>query len=333
MIDLKLFYVLSVVLVSACQAFTHKYMIKTSRTTITSTTCSSFTSTLLLANRKMNASRGGSSSKGFGNNNSNSNNMKRLEKVVYEKTYDQTSFLTSEVIEGKMNDFFSKNTDWHPLFAYVATDSNVPAAKHVEMIASSNKIPLEYTDGAPWVDLPSMPMGPDKEKHMQTIAHVLDKTQMAMLDIPSEEDDHSDLNFVEEGRRILVLNRFHVVEQDGEGKQDGGDFDTLFRTCWSEIHSLVSNNEPKTGSLIIVDDMEKEVDLNNFVHQNIRLPLEWLGIGDDHIEVAYFTRGMKCIRLIHRLGDIPDLKERDRALKEDQQQKDNGSDDFQNSFF
>jgi hypothetical protein len=327
---MKLICLLSLLFVSECQAFSHKHLIKVPRTTTLITFSSS---ALSLANRKTNGARGGSSSKGFGSNNNNNNKgnndkKKKVEEVIYEKTYDQTSFLTTEAMEGKMNDFFTKNTDWHPLFAYLATNSNVPAAKHVEMITSSNKIPLEYSDGTPWVDLPSMPSGPDKEKHMQTISHVLDKTQMAMLDIPNEDDDHADLNFVEEGRRVLVLSRFHVVEEEG-GKQEGGDLDSLFRTCWSEIHSLVHNNVPKTGSLIILDEMEKDVDLNNFVHQNIRLPLEWLGIGDDHIEVAHFTRGKKCIRLIHRLGDIPDLKERDRALKQEQQQKETGSDEFQ----
>lgn len=325
-------------LISICQSFTHQNIYKASRTTTTTNcniiTITSSSSALLLANRKKNNSGEGFSSKGFGNNMNIKNNkggekkkMKTGFSKVYEKTYDQTSFLTTEAMEVNMYDFFTKNTDWHPLFAYVATNSNVPASKYVKMMASSDKHPLEYSDVSPWVDLPSMPSGPDKEKHMQTIAHVLDKTQMAMLDIPNEDDDHEDLNFIEEGRRILVLNRFHVVQD--EAKEEGDYYDELFRTCWSEIHSLVYNDLPKTGSLIILEDMGNDVDLTDFVHENIRMPLEWLGIRDDHIEVAHFTRGKKCIRLIHRLGDIPDLEERDRTLKEERRQDENGFNEYQ----
>jgi hypothetical protein len=317
MTEMKFISFLGLMLITICQSFTHPNIHKASRTTTSSS------SALSLTNRKKNNPREGFSSKGFGNNMNIKNSNEDKKKTtgfskVYEKTYDQTSFLTTEAMEGNMNDFFKKNTDWHPLFAYIATNSNVPASKYVKMIASSDK--------HPWVDLPSMPSGPDKEKHMQTIAHVLDKTQMAMLDIPDEDDDDGDLNFIEEGRRILVLNRFHVVQDE---LKEQGDHDELFRTCWSEIYSLVHNDLPKTGSLIILDDMENDVDLNNFVHENIRMPLEWLGIRDDHIEVAHFTRGRQCIRLIYRLGDIPDLEERDRALKEERRQDEMGVDEYQ----
>lgn len=258
--------------------------------------------------KKRNKVIGSSSIKGFGSNSNAKSNG--FEKGIYEKTYNQKSFRT---LDGK-DDFFTRNSDWLPLFASVTSSVDV-LAKYIDMTSYSTT-ELEYSDMTPWLKLPSMPVGPDKDKHMQAIVHVLDKTQMALMEIPEEVDDDQDLNFVEEGRRILVMSRFHVLD---EVKQN--DFGPLFQACWSEIYCLINDGTPGTGSLIILDKLEENVDLSHFVHTNIRLPLQWLGIGEDCLEVANFTRGKKCIRLIHKLGVIPDLRDRDRALEEEQKRK------------
>lgn len=263
---------------------------------------------LIVFEKKQKKVVGSSPSNGFGSN----SKSKGFVKTGYEKTYNQKSF---ETFEG-MDDFFTRNADWLPLFASVSSITDdllqAPAAKYLQTLSSSTT-ELEYSDKTPWVTLPRMPIGPDKDKHMKAIAHVLDKTQIAMLEIPDDVDDSEDLNFVEEGRRILVLNRFHVLEAVGKD-----DFRSLFQTCWSEIYCLINDGTPGTGSLIILDDeLEEDIDLSQFVQTNIRLPLKWLGISDECLEVANFTRGKKCIRLIHKLGMIPDLRARDQALEEE----------------
>jgi hypothetical protein len=87
-----------------------------------------------------------------------------------------------------------------------------------------------------------------------------------------------------------------------------------------------------TGSLIILNhDKEEEeddnhdninddhdddnIDLRQFVENKIRLPLRSLGLGDC-LEVSSFVRGKNCVRLIHQLGEIPSLEDRDRNEEE-----------------
>jgi len=152
---------------------------------------------------------------------------------------------------------------------------------------------------------------------MEVISTVLDQFQKALVDIPLSEklysrnaEDDNEMHFIEEGRRLLVLDRFQVVEDMGSGGQEQED---LFRICWSEIHHLVSVGRRDTGSLIILnnDDWYSINDLGKFVDDKIRLPLRFLGLSD-YVEVASFVRGKNCVRLIHQLGDIPSLDDRDR---------------------
>jgi hypothetical protein len=66
------------------------------------------------------------------------------------------------------------------------------------------------------------------------------------------------------------------------------------------------------------------MDLAQFVDTNIRMPLQFLGLAE-RVEVASFERGKNCVRLIHQLGAMPSLEQRDSDLE----QRDSESDDFQ----
>lgn len=161
---------------------------------------------------------------------------------------------------------------------------------------------------------------------MKIISTVLDHFQKALVDIPLSDDelysknaeDDNEMHFIEEGRRLLVLERFQVLDREGAVGRGMGQADHLFQTCWSEIHHLVSSGGRDTGSLIILDEydddgqeMDLDLDLGQFVDSKIRLPLRFLGL-EECVEVASFVRGKSCVRLIHQLGDVPSLESKGR---------------------
>mmetsp|Transcript_27311 Transcript_27311/g.40456 ORF Transcript_27311/g.40456 Transcript_27311/m.40456 type:complete len:309 (+) Transcript_27311:33-959(+) len=243
------------------------------------------------------------SSRGFGKPTSEAGNTSNR----MEKTYDFP--VTPIDDKAAMQDFFSVYTDWHPLFASIASHDDVPASSHIDLTSEST---IVFGDGTPWSKLPQVPSGAKKDDQMQVISHVLDNFQTALTDIPVSEElfskdpeDNNDTQFLEEGRRLLVLDRFQVISGVGANNHD------IFSTCWSEIHHLVSEGDEDTGSLIILEEFDhEEMDLNLFVDTNIRMPLHFLGLGDK-VEVSSFERGKNCIRLIHQLGAIRTLEQRD----------------------
>jgi hypothetical protein len=277
--------------------------------------------------------------------------------LFLEKTYNLPIILPADE-QAAMSQFFSSFTEWHPLFASIALHDQVPAWEHLNVLNDdddhdddaqknkkmSNASPiLEFHPNSPWKKLPQIPMGPEKERHMEVISSVLDNFQKALVDIPMSDklysrnmEEDNELHFIEEGRRLLVLERFQVVEEQGTAssttsntssssssvkEEDGSWEDVLFGICWSEIHHLVSVGSRDTGSLIILnhddddddddDSTRQGRDLAKFVDEKIRLPLRYLGLGDC-MEVASFARGKNCVRLIHQLGEIPSLEDRNR---------------------
>ena len=100
----------------------------------------------------------------------------------------------------------------------------------------------------------------------------------------------------------------------------------------------MSQDVPDTGSLVLLPDhlssysLEEGKDsdeddattgrrlrldhVRDFVERNLIRPLRWLGRGDDW-EIVAMERGSLAVRLLYKLGDIPDLSERDRDGDED----------------
>lgn len=255
------------------------------------------TPTLLSAKKKKKTPN----ARGFGKlSNQNSDPM--------EKTYDLPPVEPIDE-DASIEDFFKAHTEWHPLFSSIATSDDVPASTHIDLKGENESI--IFDDEKPWVKLPQKP---EDEDLIETIALVLDNFQKALTDIPVSEElysrdaeDNNDMHFLEEGRRLLVLQRFQVIVSAGADNQD------LFRTCWSEIHHLITEGGGDIGSLIILEEEDEDFDLGNFVDNKIRLPLQSLGLGD-MFEVSGFVRGKQCVRLIQNLGDIRSLEERDAEI-------------------
>lgn len=239
-----------------------------------------------------------------GNNNKKKKGAAFLDAGI-EKTYGRSASAPLDVtidVEAAMNSFFSANEEFAPLFRCMATSASVPA---MDFLAGNEPhgSPITFGQETPWKQLDAIPTG--NEQAMTYVARFLDDVQRALVEIPvsdSKEADANDLHFIEEGRRMLRIGRFHVLPDIKAGCIDS--HKTLFATCWSEIAELRRADEVDTGSVIILPDHDID-DLRRFIDMNVQRPLEWLGIAE-LFEVASLQRDSPAIRLLHKLEDIPD---------------------------
>lgn len=200
--------------------------------------------------------------------------------------------------EGAMKEFFESNEDWWPIFRSVASSAEAPA---MSLLGGTHGDEIDFTGSTPWEELQQQP---SDEQDRTVLAAFLDAMQQSLLDIPVDElveNDDNDLHFLEEGRRMLALNRFHVLRDNSGGSIEN--FDSLFKTVWSELALLLKLGEESSGSLILLPDYEL-ADLRRFTDMNLLRPLEWLGL-DDVFEVSSLERESPAIRLIHKLTDMP----------------------------
>ena len=197
--------------------------------------------------------------------------------------------------EAAMTHFFNTREEWMPLFRWLAADDQCPAEG---FLGGSLLAELDFHETtSPWRRLEAIPQD---EGDRQVLAKFLDQTQQSLLDIPvnnSQEDDEDDIEFLEEGRRLLALQRFHVLRSTSVMD------DVLFETCWNELAHLTKEDEEHTGSLILMPDCNLS-DLRRFTDMNLMRPLEWLGL-DQVFEVSSFARGSPAIRLFYKLNDMP----------------------------
>lgn len=228
-------------------------------------------------------------------------------------------------MESAMREFFEGiGQEWKPLFRSMIDEAdakanndqdgdNVPAISWLNEIDTTN---FEFHEtSSPWKRLDAVPTA---ESDREVLATFLDRVQASLIEIPvdetTQEDDENDLHFLEEGRRMLVCSRFHVVGEEDGTVNSSGSFsriersDRLFATCWNEICHLQDANEPDTGSMILVPGSDLE-DLRRFTDMNLQRPLQWLGL-DGNFEVASMQHDSPGIRLIHKLSEMPtDLPE------------------------
>jgi hypothetical protein len=240
--------------------------------------------TQLPAGRGFGSSNAGRKGKGFGG----------------EKTYGKTATNPIQDVidtEAAMSEFFSSNEEWHPLFHSFASNQ----APAWSFLGSPSEFDFDRTE-SPWRRLKGIPTD---ESDRAILANVLDSMQASLIDIPVDEttkDDSHDLHFLEEGRRILAISRFHVLQGVKAGSVEC--HDRLFSICWSELMELRTRDEVSTGSLIVVPDYDIS-DLRRFTDINLLRPLEWLGVQGD-FEVTSLHRGSPAIRFLHKLQDMPD---------------------------
>ena len=182
----------------------------------------------------------------------------------------------------------------------------------------------------PWRLLPSRPTS---KSSLSALSSFLDEWQKSLLDIPLDEvmTGINDRHFLEEGRRTIAVTRFHVLDDeyeqhrelaDGDDDDDGRvagrhqnyDWETeLFRTCWSELAHLTYQNVGDTGSLVLLPDIDGVFDgpplgvVVDFVERNLIRPICWLGRDGDW-EIVAMKRGGVAVRLLYKLGEIPDIE-------------------------
>lgn len=283
-----------------------------------STTTTTTTTTALLASegfgKPVGKGFGGSSGGdgGGGGCDKGTDGTSPSKKMAPEKTYGKTARAPVDVtidLDGAMSDFFSTNEEFAPLFRSIATSATVPAMDFIG--GGEHGAPIEFGANDPWKQLDAIPTG--NKDALSVVESFLDEVQRSLTDIPvteSEEPDENDVHFIEEGRRMLRIGRFHVLQDVRAGCIDS--HRELFATCWSEIAELRRADEVDTGSVIILPDHDLD-DLRRFIDMNLQRPLEWLGIGD-MFEVASLKRDSPAIRLLHKLSDIP--TEPDQAEEE-----------------
>jgi hypothetical protein len=232
----------------------------------------------------------------------------------------------SEDEAASMESFFSTREAWIPLFrslvmpvAMANTDDQEENSVHKEgwrkcqarsFLAEDATNDTEFhASSLPWRELPGIPSN-DQDK--QVLNQFLDDWHRRLVALPVDErveNDDNDVAFVEEGRRMLAVARFHVLH-DATSSNDH----TLFATCWNEIKLLHDQQTPHTGSIILVPPPLQEThetfhlhELRQFAERHVIQPLAWLGIVND-FEVTFLQRGLSpAIRLLYKLNDMPNV--------------------------
>ena len=232
---------------------------------------------------------------------------------LFSKTYGAAPIKDVIDTEGAMAAFFSSREEWLPLFRSVA-GSGLPAdtASLLDSLVGSSTttttdIVIDFHENSrPWRRFEAIPQQDDDRA---VLAKFLDSMHQSLLAIPVNEvpdpdttdDDEDDLHFLEEGRRMLCLNRFHVLRENQGGSVES--VDALFTHCWSEVMELSRAGTAHTGSLILLPDYELS-DLRRFADMNVVRPLQWLGIHTD-FEVVSLQRDSPAIRLLYKLNEMP----------------------------
>jgi hypothetical protein len=234
---------------------------------------------------------------GFGQS-SNDN----VEEPQMERTYGkavETPIRDMIDVEGAMAAFFSANEEWLPAFRSLAHSPSVPA---MTFIGGAHGEPIDDSTMGPWRKLDAIPSSDaDREK----LSAFLESMHKFLVDIPvneSVEEDEDDLHFLEEGRRMLAISRFHVLSENRGGSVES--HEALFSMCWSELVELRRADQENTGSLILLPDYDL-ADLRRFTDMNVLRPLEWLGLANQ-FEVASLQRDSPAIRILHKLQDMPE---------------------------
>lgn len=264
------------------------------------------------------AGNGSGGGMGFGANKKRSS-PNHPKYTLMDKSYGQTkNELTQEEAHEAMYHFFSTHDEWLPLFRSMsATNALSPA--HSFLTTQNQQDLMDIWDIStmenkrPWKLLPSKPTS---ESSLSTLSLFLDEWQKSLLDIPmdafKDQEGGNDLHFLEEGRRTIAVTRFHVLGEDGS--EDGWE-EQLFKTCWSELGHLMSKDDVDTGSLILLprnslnQENESLDTVKQFVEKKLIRPIEWLGRSDDW-EIVAMERGLVGVRLLYKLGEIPDLNEK-----------------------
>ncbi|KAL3775888.1 hypothetical protein ACHAWO_012906 [Cyclotella atomus] len=265
-----------------------------------------------------------STAKGFGKSSSPT-------AIIVDKSYGQTiEDQTPDEAERAMNAFFAQHIDYHPLFREVMSDTISDAALNHLNQDISNTVDTWSSSSYPWSILPPKPT---TNTSLSTLSIFLDAWQTSLTEIPMDAFSNIkggyDLHFLEEGRRTIAVTRFHVADTvnsvgntvlNDDGHEMRSWEDQLFQLAWSEIGYYYRKDiNDDTGSLILLPEGLCANDndgglccleqVQQFVLEKLIRPMEWLGRSDDW-EIVALEHGNVGVRLLYKLGEIPDLKEK-----------------------
>lgn len=224
---------------------------------------------------------------------------------------------TPEEAHASMSDFFTTYHEWTPLFNEYMADITPLAHSFLKETADIEDLwnidTIENRNA--WRLFPGKPTDKDSLAHLGTF---LDEWQRSLLDIPIDAKTkeaeigtgRNDMHFLEEGRRTIAVSRFHVLDGATEDWES-----ELFRTCWSEMAYLMSQDEIDTGSLVVLPSLPSRIGENRleyvhrFVEEKLVRPISWLGRDSDW-EIVAMERGNLGIRLLYKLSGMRDLSEK-----------------------
>ena len=233
---------------------------------------------------------------------------------IVDKSYGLTVIEQSnEESQEAMDHFFSTHVEWCPLFNCIMSSTLPPAHTHLTHRDSTSNI-WDTNNQYPWSILPATP---SDDSSLSTISLFLDEWQRSLTDIPMDAfknvEGGYDTHFLEEGRRTIAVSRFHVVNPAEEEETWESQ---LFRLCWSELGYLMMQDEEDTGSLILLPQGLRDSDgggslkhVQHIVTEKLIRPMQWLGRVED-VEIVAMERGTVGVRLLYKLGEIPDLSEK-----------------------
>lgn len=226
------------------------------------------------------------SDRGFGSNN-------HPDSTAPTQSYEESQqLLLSDDNAATMMEFFDDKRSWLPMFR----DLSIQPCLAANLLTTTKD-----GEASPRHLHTALPDKPSEEKDMALLSAFLDSMQQFLSNMPmtnSRQDDENDIQFIEEGRRLMAIQRFHVTSPS----------QNLFETCWSEIYELTTTNDPHTGSIILVPHLPLQ-ELDEFCQTQIVRPLEWLGL-QTQFEAVSLQRDSPAIRLLYRLQDMPDITNR-----------------------
>jgi hypothetical protein len=207
--------------------------------------------------------------------------------------------------EAAMTSFFSTREEWSATFRLLAGES---LPQHTSALLDDVLLGVvgDKKD-PPWQQYQGIPQDKEDRAVLETF---LNSMHQALLDIPVTDsyvgqgeplENDNDRRFLEEGRRMLAVSRYHVLADNAGGSLAA--VDALFTYCWSELRQLQSTNVAHTGSIILLPRYERG-DLARFAEMNIARPLTWLGLAGA-FEVANVHFGVPAIRMLYKLDDMP----------------------------
>jgi hypothetical protein len=241
-----------------------------------------------------------------------------------------SSLIIRDVIdeEAAMTSFFSTREEWSATFRLLAGESlpkDTRALLTATVGTSSSLWPDEDHHGndenkePPWQQYQGVPQD---DKDRAVLETFLNSMHQALLDIPVTDsyvgqgeplENDNDRQFLEEGRRMLAVNRYHVLSDNAGSSLQSTD--ALFTYCWSELRQLVHAGQTHTGSIILLPRYARR-DLERFTEMNVARPLSWLGLESVFEVCANLQFGAPAIRMLYKLDDMPVVSDDDNSERQ-----------------